>query len=88
MVLFVFAIWQKTRPWLKVFALLPGFMTAVTGYLMVFRVARFDLIWFPLIHAGLMILMIRVGSLDRKKKSMNEETSALRDAGFAEEDAG
>ena len=77
LVLFVFGIWQKTRPWLEVLALLPGFMTVVTGYLMVFRVARFDLIWFPLVHAGLMILMIRVGRLDRNKESMNEETSAL-----------
>ena len=79
MVLFVFAIWQKTRPWLEVLALLPGFMTVVTGYLMVFRVSRFDLIWFPLVHAGLMILMIRVGRLDRNKEPMNEETSALSD---------
>ena len=75
LVLFVFAIWQKTRPWLEVLALFPGFMTILTGYLMVFRVARFDLIWFPLIHAGLMIAMIRVGRFDRNKESKNEETS-------------
>ena len=76
LVLFVFAIWQKTRPWLEVLALLPGFMTILTGYLMVFRVARFDLVWFPLIHAGLMIVMIRVGRLDRNRESNKVETSA------------
>ena len=76
LVLFVFAIWQKTRPWLEVLALLPGFMTILTGYLMVFRVARFDLIWFPLIHAGLMIVMIRVGRFDRNRESNKLETSA------------
>lgn len=76
LVLFVFAIWQKTRPWLEVLALLPGFMTILTGYLMVFRVARFDLIWFPLIHAGLMIVMIRVGRFDRNRESNKVETSA------------
>lgn len=76
LVLFVFAIWQKTRPWLEVLALLPGFMTILTGYLMVFRVARFDLVWFPLIHAGLMIVMIRVGRFDRNRESNKVETSA------------
>ena len=76
LVLFVFAIWQKTRPWLEVLALLPGFMTILTGYLMVFRVARFDLVWFPLIHAGLMIVMIRVGRFDRNRESNKLETSA------------
>ncbi len=76
LVLFVFAIWQKTRPWLEVLALLPGFMTILTGYLMVFRVARFDLVWFPLIHAGLMIVMIRVGRFDRNRGSNKVETSA------------
>ena len=76
LVLFVFAIWQKTRPWLEVLALLPGFMTILTGYLMVFRVARFDLVWFPLIHAGLMIVMIQVGRFDRNRESNKVETSA------------
>ena len=74
LVLFTFAIWQKTRPWLEVLALLPGFMTILTGYLMVFRVARFDLILIPLIHAGLMIVMIRIGRFDPNKESKNEET--------------
>ena len=66
LVLFAFAIWDKFRPWLEFLAVLPGFMAIVTGYLMVFRVARFDLIWVPLIHAGLMIGMIRVGRLKGK----------------------
>ena len=69
LVLFAFAIWPKTRPWLEVLAVLPGFMTILTGYLMVFRVARFDFIWVPLIHAGLMIVMIRIGRFDRNKES-------------------
>ena len=66
LVLFAFAIWEKFRPWLEVLAVLPGFMAILTGYLMVFRTARFDLIWVPLIHAGLMIGMIRVGRLKGK----------------------
>ena len=69
LVLFAFAIWPKTRPWLEVLAVLPGFMAILTGYLMVFLVARFDLIWIPLIHAGLMIVMIRIGRFDRNKES-------------------
>ena len=69
LVLFAFAIWPKTRPWLEVLAVLPGFMTILTGYLMVFRVARFDFFWVPLIHAGLMIVMIRIGRFDRNKES-------------------
>ena len=74
LVLFAFAIWPKTRPWLEVLAILPGFMAILTGYLMVFRVARFDLIGVPLIHAGLMIVMIRIGRFDPNKESKNEET--------------
>ena len=69
LVLFAFAIWPKTRPWLEVLAVLPGFMAILTGYLMVFRVARFDFFWVPLIHAGLMIVMIRIGRFDRNKES-------------------
>ena len=69
LVLFAFAIWPKTRPWLEVLAVLPRFMAILTGYLMVFRVARFDFIWVPLIHAGLMIVMIRIGRFDRNKES-------------------
>ncbi len=66
LVLFVFAIWPKTRQWLEFMAVLPGFMVVLTGYLMVFQVARFDLVWVPLIHAGLMIAMILVGRLKGK----------------------
>jgi hypothetical protein len=66
LVLFAFAIWPKTRPWLEVLAVLPGFMAILTGYLMVFQTARFDLILVPLIHAGLMIAMIGVGRWKRK----------------------
>ena len=70
LVLFIFAIWPKTRQWLEVMAVLPGFMVVLTGYLMVFRVARFDLIWIPLIHAGLMIAMIRVGRLSERLETV------------------
>ncbi len=70
LVLFVFAIWPKFRPWFKVMAVLPGFMVVLTGYLMVFRVGRFDLIWVPLIHAGLMIAMIRVGRLSERLETV------------------
>ncbi len=37
---------------------------------MVFRVARYDLIWIPLIHAGLMIAMIRVGRLSERLETV------------------
>ena len=77
LVLFTFAIWQKTRPWLEFLALLPGFMTILTGYLMVFRVARFDLIWIPLIHAVLMFVMVRIGRFDGNKESKNEDKYRL-----------
>ena len=72
LILFTFAIWRKTRPWLKFLALLPGLMTILTGYLMVIRVSRFDLIWIPIIHAVLTILMVRIGRFDDNKESKNE----------------
>ena len=72
LILFTFAIWPKTRPLLKFLALLPGLMTILTGYLMVIRVSRFDLIWIPLIHAVLTILMVRIGRFDDNKESKNE----------------
>ena len=72
LILFTFAIWPNTRPWLKFLALLPGLMTILTGYLMVIRVSRFDLIWIPLIHAVLTILMVRIGRYDDNKESKNE----------------
>tara|TARA_B100000214_G_C23415052_1_gene377837 strand:+ start:79 stop:480 length:402 start_codon:yes stop_codon:yes gene_type:complete len=73
LILFTFAIWPKTRPWLKFLALLPGLMTILTGYLMVIRVSRFDLIWIPLIHAVLTIVMVRIGRFDDNKESKNED---------------
>ena len=39
---------------------------------MVIRVSRFDLIWIPLIHAVLTILMVRIGRFDDNKESKNE----------------
>ena len=73
-VAFFFAIWPKTRRWLQVFAVLPGGMAILTGYLMVIRANRVDLLLIPLIHFGLMIVMIDIGRFDRNKESKNEET--------------
>jgi hypothetical protein len=73
-VAFFFAIWPKTRRWLQVFAVLPGGMAILTGYLMVIRAKRVDLLLIPLIHFGLMIVMIGIGRFDRNKESKNEET--------------
>ena len=67
-VAFLLAIWPKTRRLLEVFALLPGGMAMLTGYLMVIRVNRLDLFFIPLAHLGLMIGMIAVGRLDRNGK--------------------
>ena len=61
---FLFAIWPKTRTWLQVFAFLPGLMAILTGYLMVIQGQRFDLIFIPLIHMAIMVLMISLGRLD------------------------
>ena len=71
-VAFLFAIWPKTRRWLQVFAVLPGGMAILTGYLMVIRASRVDLLFIPLIHFGLMIVMIGIGRFDRNKESKNE----------------
>ena len=73
-VAFFFAIWPKTRRWLQVFAVLPGGMAILTGYLMVIRANRVDLLLIPLIHFGLMIVMIGIGRFDRNKESKNEES--------------
>ena len=74
LVAFLFAISPKTRGLLRFFAALPGVMAILTGYLMVIRVNRFDLLLVPLIHFGLMKLMIRIGRLDSDKETKNEET--------------
>lgn len=57
----ILAIWPVTRRILQIFAILPGLMAIVTGYLMVIQGQRFDLIFIPLIHIGIMILMILLG---------------------------
>ena len=57
----ILAIWPVTRRILQVFAILPGLMGIVTGYLMVIQGQRFDLIFIPLIHISIMILMILLG---------------------------
>ena len=54
---FLFAIWPKTRKALQFFAILPGLMTLITTYLFVIQSDRFDLIFLPLIHFVIMILM-------------------------------
>tara|TARA_B100000131_G_scaffold211437_1_gene203286 strand:- start:6507 stop:6656 length:150 start_codon:yes stop_codon:yes gene_type:complete len=40
---------------------------------MVIRVNRADLLLIPLIHLGLMIVMIAIGRFDRNKEPKNEE---------------
>jgi hypothetical protein len=57
----ILAIWPVTRRLLQIFAILPGLMAILTGYLMVIQGQRFDLILIPLIHMGIMILMILLG---------------------------
>ena len=69
-VAFLFAIWPKTRRWLQVFAVLPGGMAILTGYLMVIRVNSVDFLFIPLIHFGLMIVMIAIARFDRHKESI------------------
>ena len=72
-IVFLFAIWPKTRKSLQFFAILPGLMTLITAYLFVIQADRFDLIFLPLIHFGIMILMIGVGRLDSSKKPKSLE---------------
>ena len=57
----ILAIWPVTRRILQIFAILPGLMAIVTGHLMVIQGQRFDLIFIPLIHIGIMALMIFLG---------------------------
>ena len=59
----ILAIWPVTRRILQIFAILPGLMIIVTGHLMVIQGERFDLIFIPLIHMGIMFLMIYLGRL-------------------------
>lgn len=70
---FLFAIWPKTRKSLQFFAILPGLMTLITIYLFAIQADRFDLIFLPLIHFGIMILMIGIGRFDSSKKSKSPE---------------
>ena len=69
----ILAIWPVTRRILRIFAILPGLMIIVTGYLMVIQGQRFDLIFFPLIHMGIMFLMIYLGRLGSSKLSEKVE---------------
>ena len=48
-------------------------MTLVTIYLFAIQADRFDLIFLPLIHFGIMILMIGIGRFDSSKKSKSLE---------------
>ena len=68
-IMLFFAIWPKTRKLLQIFAALPGFMVIITGYLIVLQGQRADLIFIPLIHLGIMILMIFLGRLGSSKES-------------------
>ena len=39
LILLIFGFWKKTRQLLQVFALLPGFMSLLTGYLIVIQLS-------------------------------------------------
>ena len=73
LILLIFGFWKKTRRLLQVFAILPGFMSLLTGYLMVIQVNRFDLLFIPLIHILIAILMIGLGRLDTLNGTKNIE---------------
>ena len=62
-----FAIWPKTRKALQAIAVLPGLMAGLTTYLMVIQAQRMDLIFIPLIHLGIMVLMIFLGRINSSK---------------------
>ena len=67
-VAFLFAIWPRTRRWLQAFAFIPAGMAILTGYLMVIRVNRVDLLFIPFIHFVLMIVMIGISRFERNKE--------------------
>ncbi len=75
-VAFLFVWWPRTRRWLQVVAVIPGGMAILTGYLMVIRVNRVDLLYIPLLHFALMIVMIGISRLDSIKEPKKEETKA------------
>ena len=59
----ILAIWPSTRKSLSVIAALPGGMVALTTYLVIVQGQRTDLVFIPLIHLALMILMIYLGRI-------------------------
>ena len=61
------AIWPATRKSLQAIAALPGGMAALTTYLII-QAQRLDLAFIPLIHLGLMALMIFLGRIDSKRE--------------------
>ncbi|MBT3452180.1 MAG: hypothetical protein HN444_02340 [Euryarchaeota archaeon] len=61
------AIWPATRKSLQAIAALPGGMAALTTYLII-QAQRLDLAFIPLIHIGLMALMIFLGRIDSKRE--------------------
>ena len=75
-VAFLFVWWPRPRRWRQVVAVIPGGMAILTGYLMVIRVNRVDLLFIPLLHFALMIVMIGISRLDRNKEPKNEGTKA------------
>ena len=62
-----FAIWPKTRKAHQAIAVIPGLMAGLTTYLMVIQAQRMDLIFIPLIHLGIMVLMIFLGRINSSK---------------------
>ena len=65
-----FAIWPKTRKSLQAIAVLPGLMAGITLYLMVIQAQRIDLMLIPLIHLGIMALMIFLGRIGSSRKEV------------------
>ena len=65
----IFAIWPKTRRSLLGFAIVPGLMATLTMYLIVIQAKRIDLIFIPLIHLALMVVMIGLGRLNPLKET-------------------
>lgn len=61
----ILAIWPNTRNMLTFISILPGSMAIITFYLMVIQGQRFDLIFVPLIHLGILGLMLLLSRLGK-----------------------
>lgn len=64
------AIWPSTRKSLPVIAALPGGMVALTTYLVIVQGQRTDLVFIPLIHLAMTILMIYLGRIETQPANL------------------